>query len=181
MRKKNITEEQQVKASSTTLEERLESIESKLDKTSRWTVIVAIVGVLLGTGGLAGIYSIKSQVSINQAQARQKDAEAASKELEIISLNHAKTVESLRALIEQLSANDQSNSVKEVQKILLDTELDFQQRLMHQRNQPVQFTTIQNVKEEATGIKELQMRCINRLDELREAVKKKSENHEAAK
>jgi hypothetical protein len=163
MRKKQIAKEHSMKTSPRTIEERLESIETQLGKTTRWTVIVAVVGALLGTGGLAGLYSINSQVAINQAQARQSGAEAASKELEIISLNHAKTIESLRKIIEQMSANNQLAAVEEVRKILLQTELDFQERLMHQRNP--------NIEEEAARIKELQIRCINRLDELRETAK----------
>lgn len=163
MSKKNIAKEQDVDDSTKTIEGRLESIESKLIKTSRWTIIVAVVGAILGTSGIAGIYSINSQISINQAQVRQKDAEAASKELENISLNHAKTIESLRLIIEQLSTNSQSDKAKEVRQILLDTELDFQQRLMRQRNQAKTFT---NVLEEAKEVRELQIQCRSRLDKV---------------
>ena len=163
MRKKNVAENQNEKAAPKTIEERLESIDSKLDKTSRWTIILAVVGALLGTGGLAGIYSINSQVSINQAQARQKDAEAASKELEIIALNHAKTIESFRRIIEHLAATNQRNEVEEVQKILIDAELDFQKRLMQQRNP--------KLEEEAARIKQLQISCIDRLEQLQTATK----------
>lgn len=175
MKKEDIGEGQEVQETPKTTEERLVSIEDKLNKTSRWAAVVAIIGTLLGTGGLAGLYMIKSQITFNQAQARQKDAETASKELETISLNHAKTIESLRAIIEQLSADNQSNRAKEVRKILLDFEFDFQKRLSQQRNKRGLFAT-STIEEDAAEIKELQNKCIIRLDKLQSAVQDTKKN-----
>ena len=126
------TRNEEVQEGSSLLD-RLSAVEKKAGKQMWSTAIIAVLAALLGSGGVAGILSVTSQRGVQEADARLKEAEArlkvadaSAKELQNISDRHAKSIESLERIIQDLKISGKASKADAIKEIMLQQEADFQ-------------------------------------------------------
>lgn len=108
------------------IEKQVHEIEERLKKQSKYTLIVAILAALLGSGGIASVLAITYERPVEAAETQLKTAEADSKFIANEVTRHKESIAALERIITGLEKSGDREKALTVQKFMLQQELDFQ-------------------------------------------------------